>query len=125
MKRSAAVIVLPLALAFAACGSGGSVDSAGSAASGSTAGSAGPATITISNFTFGTMNQPVNVKAGDTVHFANMDNQPHTATSDTPGGFDAGSIAPMATVDVVIKAPGSYAYHCSFHPFMKATIVAS
>jgi plastocyanin len=124
MKRTP-VVILVVALALAACGGGEPVTSNLLAPSGSTADNAGPVTITISNFTFGDMNKSVTVKAGDSVHFTNMDNQPHTATSDTPGVFDAGSIAPMATVDVVIKAPGSYAYHCSFHPFMKATIVAS
>ena len=125
MKRSAVVIlVLAACAAFAACGGGEKVASNALAPSGSAAGSPGPVTIEISNFMFGPMNQTVTVKAGEAVHFTNKDNQPHTATSDLSGAFDAGSIAPSASVDVVIKAAGTYAYHCSFHPFMKATIVA-
>jgi plastocyanin len=65
----------------------------------------------------------VTVRAGDQLRFANKDAQPHTATSDAPGVFDTSAIAPTDTSSVVtISTPGTYPYHCSFHPFMKATL---
>ena len=61
------------------------------------------------------------VKAGDRVTWRNQDLVPHTATA--AGTFDSGPIAPGKTWTWTAKAKGRYAYICTYHLGMKATVV--
>ena len=54
----------------------------------------------------------------------NRDSTTHTLTANK-GAFDAGRISPGKTTSIVVKKPGTYAYHCEIHNFMKGTIKAS
>ncbi|HEX6478855.1 MAG TPA: plastocyanin/azurin family copper-binding protein [Ktedonobacteraceae bacterium] len=67
------------------------------------------------------------IKVGTTVTWKNVPSVAHTVTSDDGKSFDSGSNNPIAaqsgTYSFTFTKPGTYAYHCSFHPFMKATIV--
>ncbi len=114
-----------VALAVTACGGGESTtdNAAGSAASAATTATtlAGPVEVTISNFKFEPVS--VTVSVGQKLNFVNKDAQGHTATSDNPGAFDSQSIAAGASTPVTLTSPGTYTYHCSFHPFMKGTVV--
>jgi plastocyanin len=69
----------------------------------------------------------VEVPAGTTIVWENADPLGHTATSDSPpgepGGFDSGNIEPGGRWRHTFTRAGTYAYHCTPHPFMKATIV--
>ena len=62
------------------------------------------------------------IKRGDAVVWVNKDPFPHTATATAKGGFDSGSIAAGASWKRVFAKPGDYAYICTFHPNMKATL---
>lgn len=62
------------------------------------------------------------VPAGTTVEFTNEDSTPHTATSKESGTFETGSIDTGKSATVTLDKPGTYAYYCAFHPFMKGTI---
>lgn len=77
--------------------------------------------VTIQDLSFGP--KAVNARVGDVVSFTNTDDQPHTATADDRS-FDTGSIAAGASMSVTVTKPGTYTYHCSFHPFMTATVTA-
>jgi plastocyanin len=77
------------------------------------------ASVDIKQFKFGPAE--VHVAVGGTVTWTNSDNQKHTATES--GGFDAGTIEPGATGTATFDTAGSFAYICSFHPFMKGTVV--
>ena len=70
------------------------------------------------------LNPEVRVAVGGSVEFDNKDSQPHTATSDN-GSFDTGLIAAGAHSSVTFEKAGTFAYHCSLHPFMKAQIVVA
>jgi len=75
--------------------------------------------VSIASFAFSP--KSVTVKAGQTVAFTNNDAVAHTSTSDT---WDSGAIAPGATFTLTAPAqPGTYAFHCSIHPFMTGTLV--
>lgn len=76
-------------------------------------------TVTIQSFAFVPPNVTINV--GDSASWLNKDPLEHTATSDT-GAFDTGAIAPQGGKTIAFTAAGTYAYHCSFHTFMKGTI---
>jgi len=78
--------------------------------------------VNIQNFAFAPLT--VTVKKGDKVIFLNKDSAPHTATSDAKG-FDSGMLAQGQswTLDTSSLTAGTYAYHCSVHPMMKATLI--
>ena len=107
-----------LVVGLAACGS----DSKATTSSAST-GAASGGGVAIKDFTFSP--DALTVKAGTAINIVNNDSQPHTFTSDTSGVFDSGSIQPGGSPDkpVSITAPGEYAYHCSFHPFMHGKLI--
>jgi plastocyanin len=116
MKRIGLTLVL-LVLLLAACGGSGSTSGDASTSSG---GGGKPTAVTIANFEF----EPaaIAVPAGTTVRFTNHDASPHTATSKRSGAFDTGSIAQGESATVKLDKPGTYAFFCAFHPFMKGTI---
>ena len=60
------------------------------------------------------------VKPGDIVEWKNEDIVAHTATAAT---FDSGPIAPGQSWRHTFTQSSSNAYHCTFHPNMKGTIV--
>jgi YVTN family beta-propeller protein len=75
--------------------------------------------ISIASFAFAP--NSLTVKAGQTVAFTNNDPIAHTTTS---SAWDSGNIQPGGTF--MLTAPstaGSYAFHCSIHPFMMGTLV--
>ncbi len=88
------------------------------AAAGSGA-AASTATVDIKQFKFGPAE--THIAVGGTVTWTNSDNQKHTATSS--GGFDTGAIEAGATGKATFAKAGTFAYICSFHPFMKGTII--
>lgn len=67
------------------------------------------------------------IKAGTTVTWKNTTAAPHTVTSDDGKSFDSGTSKPIAaqngTFSFTFTTPGTFAYHCEIHPFMKAKII--
>lgn len=82
--------------------------------------SPGGNTVTISNFSFAPTT--LTVKVGDTVTWTNTDSVGHSAIADG-GTFDTGIIAQGQTGKTTFTKAGTFTYHCSVHPSMKATIV--
>jgi plastocyanin len=62
------------------------------------------------------------VKAGSTVTWANMDDEPHTVVSDT-GLFRSGAMDTNESFSFKFDKPGTYHFTCSIHPRMVGTIV--
>ena len=62
------------------------------------------------------------ITPGTTVIWKNMSSAPHTITSDDGQTFDSGTIAPGGTYKFKFTSPGTFSYHCNYHPYMKATI---
>jgi plastocyanin len=63
----------------------------------------------------------VTVPAGGTVVWRNDGDVMHTVTSDD-GAFDSGDIPPGLTFRWRFATPGSYAYHCTPHPWMQGVV---
>ncbi len=80
----------------------------------------GDSTIRIAEFLYEP--ETLTVKAGSTITWANQDRAPHTATAADNTTFDTGSLGEGEKGGVTFDDPGTYAYYCEFHPFMKATI---
>jgi plastocyanin len=82
---------------------------------------------TDSSGTFAFSPTTLTIQVGTTVVWKNMTQVAHTVTSDDKKSFDSGTNNPIApqggTFSFKFTSPGTFAYHCSFHPFMKATII--
>jgi plastocyanin len=91
----------------------------GSASGQATATASAAKKVSIRDFAFhpGTLT----VKRGARVAFTNSSNVTHTATR--AGGFDTKRIAPGKTKVVTFGKRGTFAYHCSIHPFMKGKVI--
>jgi plastocyanin len=61
------------------------------------------------------------IHRGSQVAFTNESGIAHTATR--AGSFDTGRIAPGKTKVVTFGQSGTFAYHCTIHPFMKGKVV--
>ena len=78
------------------------------------------ASVTISDFQF--TPPSVTVKVGGTVTWTNNGPSTHTVTADD-GSFDSGNLNAGKTFSHTFQTAGTFSYHCSIHPFMKAEVV--
>lgn len=76
--------------------------------------------IVMKDFMFTPMS--LTVKAGSTVTWANMDQEPHTVVS-TAGLFRSGALDTNDSFSFKFDKPGTYQFACSIHPRMTGTIV--
>ncbi|HKV57970.1 MAG TPA: cupredoxin family copper-binding protein [Ktedonobacteraceae bacterium] len=76
----------------------------------------------VTNSTFAFSPQTLPIAVGTTVVWKNNTSAPHTVTSDN-GAFGSGTISPGGTFSFKFTQAGTFAYHCSIHPFMTATII--
>jgi plastocyanin len=65
---------------------------------------------------------PLAAKAGSTVTWTNMDDEPHNVTSDT-GLFRSGGMDTNDSFSFKFDKPGTYHITCSIHPRMVGTVV--
>ncbi len=66
----------------------------------------------------------VSVPAGATVTWTNTGSRPHTVTADD-GSFDSGRLDPGEQFSQTFDQPGTFTYHCGFHPEMQGSIVVA
>jgi plastocyanin len=112
-QRIAALALLPVAF-LAACGS----SSGGDGATSKTTAGGAPSGLTIKSFAFSP--KPLTVKAGAEVTVKNEDSTNHTVTADD-GSFDTKGFQGTKTFTAPDK-PGTYAFHCDIHDYMKGVI---
>jgi plastocyanin len=123
--------LVTFAIALAACGSSSTTPAPTTAPVASTpasapspeastgaGGGAGNA-VTIQNFSFGPAT--LDVAVGTTVTWTNKDSTNHTVTAND-GSFDSKAISSGATFTQTFATAGTFAYHCSIHSTMTATI---
>jgi plastocyanin len=79
-------------------------------------------TIQIRNYAF--VQTSITVPRGTQVTWANCDPDVHTSTSDN-NVWDSGAINPDGTFQRTFDAAGSFPFHCTPHPGMKATIIVT
>jgi plastocyanin len=92
-------------------------------ASANTAPVAGNA-VTINNFAFAPA--ALKVKVGTTVTWTNQDSDAHTVTSQDNGGpLSSAALSTGQTYSYTFTKPGTYAYLCTIHPFMTATVTVT
>ena len=67
---------------------------------------------------------PITIAAGSTILFVNADDAKHTATADD----DSWGTGTMNKADSFVRrfsTPGTYTFHCSYHPEMIGTVVVT
>ena len=90
--------------------------------------------VTVSDFLFSP--DTARILTGRPVRWTNAGSQSHSVVSDTPSQFNSGTLSsagadstgtPYAgtTYDRVFASPGTFPYHCSFHPQMKGVVIVS
>jgi plastocyanin len=68
----------------------------------------------------------ITVPLGATVTWTNTGATGHTVTSDDDGAsFDSGNVDPGATFSFTATAPGTFTYHCGFHPWMTGSLTVT
>jgi plastocyanin len=116
-----AALAFAALLAVAACSSSAtSASPAPASVVAPAASAAAGSAVSIANFSF----QPatITVAVGSTVTWTNNDSTNHTVTADD-GSFKSGPIAAGATFSQAFAKAGTFAYHCSIHTSMTATVV--
>ncbi len=82
----------------------------------------GAQAVAIRDFSF---NPPtLEIPAGASVNWTNLDTAAHTVTSDD-GAFDSGNVGTNESFSYRFDTPGTYAYHCNYHPSMTGTITVT
>lgn len=64
--------------------------------------------------------ETLTVRRGERIVWTNRDLVPHTVTQ---AAFDSHAVAPNASWSYVAAKPGTYPYHCTSHPAMRATLI--
>jgi plastocyanin len=122
LRPTAIVLAMLLAVLGLVLGCGGGAGSpAGGSGSPTATAPSSPATIEIKNFTY--MPTPLTVAPGTKITVVNQDRAPHTVTAGDKS-FDSGTISGGQRGEVTAPStPGSYAYICTIHPYMKGTLI--
>lgn len=81
----------------------------------------GTNSIAIKDFAFSP--PEITIKKGETVVWKNEDSAPHTVVSDSGNEIDSPSLSNGQMYSHTFNTAGTYAYHCSIHPNMKARII--
>ncbi|MFL5843631.1 MAG: plastocyanin/azurin family copper-binding protein [Solirubrobacteraceae bacterium] len=109
------LLTIPLTALLIGCGSSSSNDTAGTTPAPATPSAA--KTVKIADFKFGA---PLTVAKGAKVTFENTDSAPHNAVGD---GFKTKDLKKGESDTLTFDKAGTYDYMCTFHPFMKGTVV--
>lgn len=128
MNRLLVPLLAPVAaalLVLTACSSGTTTSTpestAAAPAATSTTAPAGP-TITIADMQFGS---PLTVAPGATVTVVNSDGPEHSVTADSGNAFDVDIDGKGTATFTAPTKPGTYAYHCTYHPSMHGQLVVA
>jgi plastocyanin len=90
-------------------GGGASASGGATAAKATKAPNSGITAISIAKGQYRPKN--MTIKVGTTLTWTNDDSVPESVTSDAPGLFDSGSIAPGATFSQAFPSAGTFPYH--------------
>jgi plastocyanin len=79
-----------------------------------------PVIVHIKNFAY--VPAKLTVPVGTTITFVNDDAEPHTVTA-TNNSFDSDGLDSHQSWKHAFAKPGTFAYFCEMHPYMKGTVV--
>lgn len=67
----------------------------------------------------------LSVAVGTTITWTNTGAVAHTVTADDSASFDSGALDPQAVFSLTPDSVGTFAYHCTFHPWMTGSITVT
>ncbi len=77
--------------------------------------------VTLENFSYAP--KTITIKKGTKVTWTNQDTIKHDVVSDEGKELSTTLLAKGETYSHVFNTTGTFAYHCTPHPFMKATVI--
>jgi plastocyanin len=112
-------------LVLAACSSGTTSTPAPAAPSPASTTAAAPAaatgpTISIAGMKF---TSPASVAPGATITVTNSDSAEHSVTADSGNAFNVDVDGKGTATFTAPSQPGTYAYHCTYHPMMHGQLI--
>jgi plastocyanin len=113
-------LLVAVAVAVVALALGHSAPSTSAASGSSKPVAASHVNVDISNFAYSPAT--ITVKVGTTVTFTDEESVEHTATSNTSGVFETGTLQKGQAISIKLEKVGTFSYHCAFHAFMHGTI---
>ena len=122
MRMSVRFLVSAFILTATACGSSSTPTYGGGGGGGGGCTSTSNS-ITIADFSFAPA--CTTVPLNTVVTWTNNGPTAHTTTSDVAGQWDSGQMAATNTYPHTFNSAGTFAYHCTNHPSMMATIVVT
>ena len=126
------VLPIVLLLVLAGCGGGGSSSGSGSSTQPTVAPTATTAPTKViqvklvekdDKYSFDPAS--ITVPKGSQIVWTNTSDAPHTVTSDSNAFTASPNVTQNQTFKMVFNIAGTYSYHCSIHPYMKATIIVT
>ncbi len=79
--------------------------------------------VTLQNFAFSPVN--ITVQKGTTVTWTNQDSVTHTVTADSGPSPNSQPLAKGDSYSYTFDSVGTFSYHCTPHPYMKATVTVT
>jgi len=76
--------------------------------------------VNIAKFAF--VPATITISAGQSITWTNTDPVDHTTTGNN-NAWDSGAMLPNATFSMTFAQPGTYAYECTIHPFIRGTVI--
>jgi len=67
----------------------------------------------------------LSVAVGTPVTWTNTGAAPHTVTSDDGVSFDSGNLDSQASFSFMPDSPGTFSYHCAYHPWMTGSLTVT
>lgn len=81
------------------------------------------ATVTINIKNYAYSKKTVTVKKGTIIRWVNKDSMKHDVRSKKAGGPNGPLLGKNKSYSWRAESKGTYAYYCSPHPYMKATVI--
>jgi len=123
MKLRIIATILALSFVVTACGTQAGVPSGTATAKTANLPVTGSgAKVTISQFAFDPAS--ITIKVGESVTWTNQDTVAHTVTADD-SSWKSGNLDNGSTFIQTFTTAGTFPYHCSIHPEMKATVIVT
>jgi len=77
--------------------------------------------VKIKDFSF--MPAEITIQKGDTITWVNQDTVQHTITSDQDNELDSELLSNEQVYSHTFNQTGTFPYHCTPHPYMKAQVI--
>jgi amicyanin len=84
-----------------------------------------PVTVNVDIIDFAYSQPNLTVTVGSKVTWTNKDNVVHTVTGDTDVNLNSGNLGLNQSYSMTFNTPGTYAYHCTPHPFMTGKVTVT